>query len=41
MEIESLLDARYEDIFFQFDALHYTEVDENSMSNDLLVFLRS
>jgi len=41
MEIEGLLDARFEDVFFQFDALYYTEIDESSVSNDMLIFLRS
>jgi len=41
VEIENSLDLRFEDIYFEFKILHLSEIDENLISDALLIFERA
>jgi hypothetical protein len=39
--IENWLDATFEDLYFEFDVLHVSEVNDNLTQNGLLIFERT
>jgi len=41
VEIETLFDLKFEDIYFEFKVLHHSEVNESSISDGLLIFRRA
>lgn len=41
VEIENSFDIRFEDTYFEFKVMHYSEIYENLMSEGLLIFKRT
>jgi hypothetical protein len=41
MEIGNMLDAKFEDIYFEFKVLHHSEINENLISEGRLIFMRA
>ena len=41
VEVENSLDSKFEEIYFEFKVLHLSEIDENLVSDNLLIFERA
>ena len=40
VKIENFLDEKFEDIYFEFETLHHSEIDNDSLIDGMLIFMR-